>query len=232
MDAATLAKYASLAGTCMGIGLGLTPIAPFISIIKGKESVKIFPESLIIINIFCPHLWCTYWIRQAVFIPFFSAIFGLTLALVFSTIYLYFYLGKSTTKWLLSVCAQFSIFLSFHYFLLYILPKYEYIGFTAMVAGIVTSIAPAQNVVTVFKKGQYKLIPIWTCVFGGLCSFFWLLFGILIKDIYNIIPNGISVTIQLCNISIWTYFYLTRKEGEKDEEKEEEAKLQDEDNEH
>lgn len=230
MDAALVAKYVSLAGTCMGIGLGLTPIVPFVNIIKGKESYKIFPETLILINIFCPHLWCTYWIRQAVFIPFFSAIFGLTLGLVFSTIYLYFYFGKNTFKWLLSLCAQFSIFLSFHYFLLYILPSYSYIGFAAMVSGIITSIAPAQNVITVFKKGQYKLIPIWTCIFGGLCSGFWLIFGILIKDIYNIIPNGISLTIQLCNISIWAYFYCTRKEG--GEEKEEEEKLQDDDNEH
>ena len=229
VDSQTIATYASLVGTCMGIGLGLTPIAPFISILKGKESVKIFPESLIFINIFCPHLWCTYWIRQAVFIPFFSAIFGLTLGIVFSSIYLYFYLGKSTTKWLLGLCAQFSIFLSFHYFLLYILPKYEYIGFAAMVAGIVTSIAPAQNVIKVFKQGQYKLIPIWTCVFGGLCAGCWLVFGIAIKDIYNIIPNGISLTIQICNTSIWTYFYCTRKEEK--ENKEEEEKLQDEDNE-
>ena len=230
VDTQTIATYASLIGTCMGIGLGLTPIAPFISILKGKESVKIFPETLIFINIFCPHLWCTYWIRQAVFIPFFSAIVGLTLGLVFSSIYLYFYLGKNTTKWLLALCAQFSIFLSFHYFLLYILPRYEYIGFAAMVAGIVTSIAPAQNVIKVFKQGQYKLIPIWTCVFGGLCAACWLVFGILIKDIYNIIPNGISLTIQICNTSIWAYFYCTRKEEKED--KEEEEKLQDEDNEH
>ena len=230
VDTQQIAKYASLLGTCMGIGLGLTPIPPFISIIKGKESVKIFPESLIFINIICPQLWCTYWIRQANFIPFFSAIVGLTLGLVFSTIYLYFYLGKSTGKWLLALCAQFSIFLSFHYFLLYVLPSYSYIGFAAMVSGIITSITPAQNVVKVFKKGEYKLIPIWTCVFGGLCSACWLVFGILIKDIYNIIPNGISLTIQVCNISIWTYFYCTRKE--KKETKDEEEKLQDEDNEH
>ena len=99
-----------------------------------------------------------------------------------------------------------------------------------MVAGIVTSIAPAQNVIKVFKLGQYKLIPIWTCIFGGLCSACWLVFGILIKDIYNIIPNGISLTIQICNTSIWAYFYCTRKEEKED--KEEEEKLQDEDNEH
>ena len=87
-----MAKISSLAGTAMGIGLGITPIVPFIEIIKGKENVKIFPESMIFFNILCPHLWACYWIRQAIFIPFFSAIFGFVLALLFSTIYLYFYL--------------------------------------------------------------------------------------------------------------------------------------------
>ena len=219
-DLALIAKWVSLAGTCMGIGLGVTPIIPFINIIKGKEDVKTFPESLIFINIFCPHLWCTYWIRQSVFIPFFSAIFGLVLGLVFATIYLYFYLGKNTMKWLLSQIAQYAIFASFH----------QYIGFTAMVSGIITSMTPAQNVVKVFRMGDYKLIPIWTCVFGGLCAGCWLVFGIILKDVYNIIPNALSLLIQICNVSIWTYFYMTRKN--KKEEKAEEEKLQDGDDEH
>ena len=226
-----LAKWVSLAGTCMGIGLGLTPIIPFINIIKGKEDVRTFPESLIFINIFCPHLWCTYWIRQAVFIPFFSAIFGLVLGLVFATIYLYFYLHKSTLKWLLSQVAQYTIFASFHYALLYIVPKYQYIGFTAMVSGIITSMTPAQNVVVVFKKGDYKLIPIWTCIFGGLCAGCWLVFGILLKDVYNIIPNALSLLIQICNVTIYFYFYTTRNKR-KEVKEEEEEKIQDGDDEH
>ena len=79
VDLVLLSKYASLAGTAMGIGLGITPIFPFIEIIRGKEKATIFPESMIFFNILCPHLWASYWIRQCVFIPFFSAIFGLTL---------------------------------------------------------------------------------------------------------------------------------------------------------
>ena len=219
VDTQAIATYASLIGTCMGIGLGLTPIAPFISILKGKESVKIFPETLIFINIFCPHLWCTYWIRQAVFIPFFSAIVGLTLGLVFSSIYLYFYLGKNTGKWLLSLVGKFAVVIAFHYFLLDILPSHHYIGTAAMLVGIFTSIAPAQNVLKVIRERNYKLIPICSCVFGGLCNFSWLSFGIMLKDIYNIIPNAICFTINLSNTLIWCYFYYNRDKKEDNEEK-------------
>ena len=229
VDWVAMSKYASLLGTIMGIGLGITPIFPFIDIIRGKENVKIFPESMIFFNILCPHLWMTYWIRQANFIPFFSAIFGFILALMFSTIYIYFYINKDTTKWILALVCKFAIVCGFHYFLLNILPSYHYIGFAAMIVGIFTSIAPAQNVLTVIKKRNYKLIPICSTVFGALCNFFWLAFGIMLKDIYNIIPNAICFTINVSNTCIWIYFYLTRdKKAEEKEDKEEE--LKDEDN--
>ena len=228
VDWVAMSKYASLLGTIMGISLGVTPIVPFIEIIKGKENVKIFPESMIFFNILCPHLWCTYWIRQAVFIPFFSAIFGLTLGLIFSTIYIYFYLDKNTTKWLLALGVKFSVVFGFHYFLLNILPSYHYIGFAAMLVGIFTSIAPAQNVLTVIRKRDYKLIPIFSTIFGALCNFFWLVFGIILKDVYNIIPNAICFSINVCNTCIWLYFYYTRNKNEEKEDKEEE--LKDEDN--
>lgn len=229
VDWVAMSKYASLLGTVMGIGLGITPIFPFMDIIRGKENVKIFPESMIFFNILCPHLWMTYWIRQAIFIPFFSAIFGFILALMFSTIYIYFYINKDTSKWILALVGKFAIVGGFHYFLLYILPSYHYIGFAAMIVGIFTSIAPAQNVLTVIRKRNYKLIPICSCVFGALCNFFWLAFGIMLKDIYNIIPNAICFTINVSNTCIWIYFYITRdKNAEEKEDKEEE--LKDEDN--
>ena len=228
IDWVAMSKYASLVGTAMGIGLGITPIFPFIEIIKGKENVRIFPESMIFFNILCPHLWATYWIRQAIFIPFFSAIFGFILALMFSTIYFYFYLDKNVTKWLFALCCKFGIVFAFHYFLVELLPSYHYIGFAAMLVGIFTSIAPAQNVLKVIRERNYKLIPICSTVFGALCNFSWLVFGLLLRDIYNIIPNAICFTINLSNTCIWLYFYYTRdKKPKKDEEEE----LKDEDNE-
>ena len=223
VDWVAMSKYASLVGTAMGIGLGITPVVPFYEIVRGKEDVRIFPESMIFFNILCPHLWATYWIRQNIFIPFFSAIFGLVLALVFSTIYIYFYLGRNTMKWLFALVVKFVIVFGFHYFLVFLLPSYHYIGFSAMAVGIFTSIAPAQNVLKVIRERNYKLIPICSTVFGALCNFSWLAFGIMLKDIYNIIPNLICFTLNLSSTLIWCYFYFTREKKD-DDDKEEELK--------
>ena len=230
VDLILLSKYASLAGTVMGISLGITPIFPFIEIIKGKEKASIFPESMIFFNILCPHLWACYWVHQCVFIPFFSAIFGLTLGLIFSTIYLYFYLGNNISKWLMALAAKFSIFFAFHYFLIYIIPSYHYIGTAAMLVGIFTSIAPAQNVLKVFREGNYKNIPIWSTVFGALCNFFWLLFGCFLKDIYNIVPNAICFSINMANTCIWTYYYCKSNKKVDNDDKGDELKDEDDEN--
>ena len=98
-----------------------------------------------------------------------------------------------------------------------------------MLVGIFTSIAPAQNVLKVIRERNYKLIPICSCVFGGLCNFSWLAFGLMLKDIYNIIPNAICFTINLSNTLIWCYFYSTSKKEEKEDKEEQ---LKDDDEEH
>ena len=51
VDWVAMSKYASLLGTIMGISLGVTPIVPFLDIIRGKQNVRIFPESMIFFNI-------------------------------------------------------------------------------------------------------------------------------------------------------------------------------------
>ena len=220
--------YSSLLGTAMGIGLGLAPIVPFSKIVRGIEKVRIFPESMIFFNILCPDLWACYWIRQDLFVPFFSAAAGLILGLVFATIYMYFYLDQNTIKWIGSLLIIGSLFSGFHYCLLYIVPKYSYIGFAAMITGILTNIAPAQNVLKVIRDGEYKLIPITSTVFGGLVNVFWLLFGISLIDWNNIIVNGICLVINIVNTSTYIYYYLKRNKKEENEGNE---KLKSEDNE-
>lgn len=208
--------YVSLAGTCIGIILGMTPIYPFYKIITGNEKVTIFPESMIFFNILCPMLWATYWLRQANFVPFFSSGVGMIQGEIFCLIYLYFYLKKSFPKWILGVIGQFALTYALYYICMNVIPSWERIGNIATVIGIINTIAPAQNIVKVCKERSYKLIPIASTIAQTACTGCWLLFGILIWDYNTIIVNGICTAISLTNTFIWFYFFCTRKE-EKDE---------------
>ena len=92
------------------------------------------------------------------------------------------------------------------------------VGKIAMVTGVLLNVAPGQNVVKVFKEGNYKLIPIWSTLFGGLNTLSWLVFGLMIWDINSIVPNSIAFTISCANATIWLVFYLKSKGKEEKEE--------------
>lgn len=219
---AQYSDYAASCGTVCGIINACSPIIPFIQIMRGKEKAKTFPESMIILGIFCSELWMCYWLAQYQFIAFFSAAFGVIMATIFGTIYCYFYFGNKMVNWFVALAGQFGLIALVYYLLMKVIPLWV-VGKGAMVIGVLLNVAPGQNVVKVCKEGNYKLIPIWSTLFGGLNTTSWLVFGLMLGDINSIVPNGLSLAITIANASIWLVFYL--KSSKKDEKQE---KLKDE----
>ena len=82
-----------------------------------------------------------------------------------------------------------------------------------MVFGILTHIAPAQNIFKVWRIGNYKLIPIYTVLVGLCSSISWLIFSFLIWDFHSIIPKSISSLFGIINTFSYTYFYFRAKNG-------------------
>ena len=79
------------------------------------------------------------------------------------------------------------------------------VGKMAMIFGIATHIAPAQNIFEVWKKGDYRLIPIHTVLVGLSSSVSWLVFSILIWDFNSIIPKSISTFFGVLNTITYMY---------------------------
>ena len=76
--------------------------------------------------------------------------------------------------------------------------------------------APGVQIINVNKKNKYKLIPIYTCVFGLLASFNWTLFAFyIIKKKFGIISFFIGF--MLSSIQIITYI-ISKKINEKGKE--------------
>lgn len=212
-----LQDIVSTAATVVGILLGFTPIVPFVKIIQGKEKYEIFPESMIILGIVAPMLWGIYWIRLGQYIPFISCGVGIVQGTIFAVVYIYFYFNKNKGKWFLGFLLQILFTGGLYFLLMDVIPTADMVGKCAIIFGVITNIAPAQNIVRVCREKSYKLIPIASTACGLLCTSLWLIFGILIKDYNSSFVNVINAIIQTTNCSIWAYFYCTRKE---DEEKE------------
>ena len=215
---AQYSDYAATCGTVCGVINACVPIVPFIQILSGKEKAKTFPESLIILGIFCSELWMCYWLAQYQFIAFFSAAFGVIMASIFGTLYCYFYFGYKVSYWFVALFGQFGLIFLVYYLLMKVIPLWI-VGKMAMVIGVLLNVAPGQNVVKVCKEGSYKLIPIWSTLFGGLNTLSWLVFGLMIWDINSIVPNTIAFTISCANATIWLVFYLKSSGKEEKEEK-------------
>ena len=218
MDLPTIISWI---GTVIGIILNISPIVMFYSIIKGKNTINIVPESMLIFNILCSSLWADYWYLQVdKFVPFFSAAFGLVLSEIFALIFLFFLADKDWKKYILYAFLEINLVLEFNYGLLFVLGDYITVGNIAVVVNIITYITPGQKIYQVIKTKNYNLIPISSTLSGSCCTLCWLIFGLLIWDIRTIIPNGLGLVFATINSGVWAYFYFTRdKEEDEKEEK-------------
>ena len=83
------------------------------------------------------------------------------------------------------------------------------LGFVCMTFNILNFGAPLAGVKIVFKKKSCDSLPLPLCTANLLVSAQWCLYGILVNDIYIIIPNGAGVGLALLQISLFLIFPRT-----------------------
>ena len=101
--------------------------------------------------------------------------------------------------------------------LFFFIVPYEVTGKIAMVFNVLMYASPGEKMITVFKTGNYKLIPIWSTLGGTACSGCWMIYGIYSNDWNQIIPNGLGVFFSIIQIIVFIIYKL--KNG-KNKEKE------------
>ena len=209
----------SLVGTVIGIFLFISPSILFYKIIRRQEKHIIISKTILLFNIVCGELWMCYWLRLNKIIPMISSAISLSFSIIYAIIYLYFYFLGKIFKWILSSILTIVIVWQCYYSIIFILEDYEFIGMIAMIINIITYIQPVQNILRIIKQGNFKSISIINTILGTLSSICWLSYGILIKNIKSIIPNGIGFIVSIIHIAIWTFFYLRMKSDDDKNEK-------------
>ena len=87
-----------------------------------------------------------------------------------------------------------------------------------MIFNVAMYIAPGQKILRVIKEKNYKLIPIRSTIVSILCSGSWLIYGIVIDLVTQIIPNALGLFFSIANTMAWIYFYINRDEKYKEDE--------------
>ena len=204
-------------GTIFSIFLSFSPTVPFIQVFQRKEKIDILPEGMLLCQLLTRLLWGAVWVITKRLIPFINAAIGILITTVFITLYLFLFFHRrylqTLNKFLILLIFEFAIFFGA---ILY--GDVSVVSLLAMIFNVSMYIAPGQKIIRVIKEGNYKLIPIRTTIVSICCSGSWLIYGIIIKLIAQIIPNVLGLFFSIVNTLIWIYFYANRKGKNLDEE--------------
>ena len=215
MEAATI--FSTL-GTIFSVFLSFSPTVPFIQVFKGEEKIDILPEGMLLCQLLNRLLWCSVWVLTKKMIPFINASVGIFITTVFITLYLFLYFHRrclrTLSKFFILLCFESAIF-----FGAIIYGKVSVVSLIAMVFNVAMYIAPGQKILRVIKEKNYKLIPIRSTIVSICCSGSWLMYGISINLIPQIIPNALGLFFSIANTLAWIYFYIYR-DMSKDKEEE------------
>lgn len=223
MELATFLFYLSWFNTTITVVMSLSPVVQFIQIIKGKEKYIIIPETMLIFSLGNNIGWGSYWCRMGERVPMLCSVICGGLYVIFTIIYLFYRAEKKFGKAFLYIVGALGAILGLTWVFLYGIKNLKIVGMILVVVNVLMYVAPAQNIITVIKEGNYKLIPIGPTFFGAICSGGWLTFGLIIHDINCIIPNALGCASSIITCLVWAYFYSKApKDEKKDEEIEDE----------
>ena len=217
MDAATIFP---ILGTIFSVFLSFSPTVPFIQVFKRQEKIEILPEGMLLCQLLNRLLWGSVWVLTKIIIPFINAAVGIFITSVFIVLYFYLYFDRLYYKTFMGLISL----IVFEFSIAIIAISYgnvPTVSLLAMIFNVAMYIAPGQKILRVIKEKNYKLIPIRSTIVSILCSGSWLIYGIVINLVAQIIPNALGLFFSIANTLAWIYFYINRpnKNNHSEEEK-------------
>ena len=204
-------------GTIFSVFLSFSPTVPFIQVFQMKEKIEILPEGMLFCQLLNRLLWCSVWVLTKRLIPFINAGTGIIITSIFLILYLYLYFNRIYFKtffgFIVLLCFELSIFFGAVLF-----GKVSVVSLLAMIFNVAMYIAPGQKIIRVIKEKNYKLIPIRSTIVSICCSGSWLLYGIFIDLMAQIVPNALGLFFSIANTLAWIYFYINRDKTKNKEE--------------
>lgn len=183
----------------------IAPVVPILKLIKGETSVKDTPGILLICSFLNCILWAMYGLLKDRFLQYAPNGLGGSITLIWITIYL-IYLGDKKIHFalLFNLCLIGCIvgLCMLFYFVI----DAELTGKIVLIFNVLMYAAPGEKMYTVCKTGNYKLIPIWSTIGAAACSGCWFIYGLVVKDIYVIIPNVLGVICSIIQLIVYSIF--------------------------
>ena len=204
-------------GTVISMFFYIAPVVPFLKLIKGEISCKESPGILLICSFMNCILWGDYGLLLDRFLIYFANGIGGTITLIWIVIFIIHFVEKRFAMALLYNLILTIAIVGIALLFFFIVP-YQVTGKIAMVFNVLMYASPGEKMITVFRTGNYKLIPIWSTLGGIACSACWMIYGIYLMDWNQIIPNGLGVLFSIFQVIVFLFYKLKNGNEVKEEE--------------
>ena len=195
------------AATCFTVCIYFSPIMPFIKVLKGKLSYEETPGVLVsctYVNCFCWYIYGDMIFSDQLKI---CNCIGAIISLCLIVIYLVYEIRKYTLDAILNALIIITGSYATYRGLTIVVDDDAVIGKICNVTYIILFLSPFYLIYKVIKeKNNYILIPIYTAWASLFSHCLWILYGIVIKDVYIMVPNAIGMVMAIIEIAIYILF--------------------------
>ena len=198
----------------------ISPVIPFINVFKGKITYEDTPGILVTasyVNCFCWYIYGDMIFSDQVKI---CNLIGSIITITLISIYLVYEIRKYTLDAILNALIIITGSYATYRGLTIVVDDDAIIGKICNITSIIVYLSPMYLIYKVIKeKNNYILIPIYIAWATLISSGLWIIYGIIIKDVYIMIPNVIGIVLAIIQICIYFLFkskYPTFGEREKD----------------
>jgi len=185
----------------------LTPVLPFINVLKGKVSYEETPGVLVsatYVNCFCWYIYGDMIFSDQVKI---CNCIGVIISICLISIYLVYEIRKYTLDAILNALIIITGSYATYRGLTIVVDDDAIIGKICNVTAIIVFLNTMYLIYKVIReKNNYILIPIYSVWISLFAYGLWVIYGIIIKDVYLMIPNVIGIVLSIIQICIYIIF--------------------------
>ena len=181
----------------------LSPVFPFINVLKGKISFEEAPGAYVTLNYISCFCWYIYgdmlYSDQIKIIN----LIGMIASGIFILIYLYYEIRKYVVDTVLNALILSSGSYMMYLTLTIMIEDDTTIGKICAAAQCLLHFFPIRNIYQVIKQKNFMLVPFCTAWGQMFCSICWTLYGIMTTEIYVVLPQCIGIILSTVQVILF-----------------------------
>ena len=193
-------------GACMNVCFYLSPVTPFINVLKGKINFEDTPGIYVTTCYVNCFLWYIYgdmiFSDQVKISNMISSIICLLLMLIYIIFEIRRYFLDAVLNLLILLTGSWAVYRA----LTIIIDDDRIVGNICIGTTLIIFLSPIQILYKVCNDKNYNLIPVFSACIYFLNSFFWLIYSIFIKDFYLGFPNALGIILSCIEIIVFLNF--------------------------